>query len=182
MHRKSCHRDRLLGWLGRIRTAISACRHLLGRMIAMRIQEQAFGGLDRETLIFLNNLTRRVVSPSRHLKPGTVLDREYQGTRHTVTVVREGFAAWQATTYTSLLAIARVITGTAWSGPRQNFCVESRFSHHQAHGLIVHMFVEIALAGQERPRPRGAEHRPLVLNNQHVGSTTELFQRGVETF
>jgi hypothetical protein len=46
-----------------------------------------------------------------------VLVREYQGQRHTVTVVRDGFD-WQGTTYPSLSAIARAITGTAWSGPR----------------------------------------------------------------
>jgi hypothetical protein len=31
--------------------------------------------------------------------------------------VRDGFD-WQGTTYPSLSAIARAITGTAWSGPR----------------------------------------------------------------
>ena len=46
-----------------------------------------------------------------------MLVREYQGQRHTVTVGREGFD-WQGTTYSSLSAIARAITGTAWSGPR----------------------------------------------------------------
>ena len=92
-------------------------KDLLGRMIAMRIQEQAFGGLDRESLTFLDGLVRRGVSPRRHLKPGTMLVREYQGKRHTVTVGREGFE-WQGTTYSSLSAIARAITGTAWSGPR----------------------------------------------------------------
>ena len=92
-------------------------RDLLGRMIAMRIQEQAFGGLDRESLSFLDSLPRRGVSPRRHLKPGTVLVREYRGERYTVTVARDGFA-WQGSTYTSLSAIARAITGTAWSGPR----------------------------------------------------------------
>ena len=63
-------------------------------MIAMRIQEQAFGGLDRDSLTFLDGLARRGVSPRRHLKPGTVLVREYQGERHTVTVGRDGFE-WQ---------------------------------------------------------------------------------------
>jgi hypothetical protein len=92
-------------------------KELLGRMIAMRLQEQTFGGLDREKLTFLDGFARRGVSPRRHLKPGTVLVREYQGERHTVTVVREGFE-WQGTTYTSLSAIARAVTGTAWSGPR----------------------------------------------------------------
>src|SRR6266566_3121239 len=53
----------------------------------------------------------------RWLKPGTVLVRDYQGERHTVTVVPDGFD-WQGATYTSLSAIARAITGTAWSGPR----------------------------------------------------------------
>jgi hypothetical protein len=53
----------------------------------------------------------------RHLKPDTVLVREYQGQRHTVTVLPDGFD-WQGSTYHSLSAIARAITGTAWSGPR----------------------------------------------------------------
>jgi len=92
-------------------------KDLLGRMIAMRLQEQAFGGLDRDSLTFLDGLARRGVPPRRHLKPGTVLVREYQGQRHTVTVGRDGFD-WQGSTYPSLSAIARAITGTAWSGPR----------------------------------------------------------------
>jgi hypothetical protein len=92
-------------------------RELLGRMIAMRIQEQAFGGLDRDSVAFLDGLARHAGPSRRHLKPGTVLVREYQGQRHTVTVVRDGFD-WLGTTYPSLSAIARAITGTAWSGPR----------------------------------------------------------------
>jgi len=46
-----------------------------------------------------------------------VLVRDYQGQRHTVTIVSDGFD-WQGATYPSLSAIARAITGTAWSGPR----------------------------------------------------------------
>ena len=46
-----------------------------------------------------------------------MLVREYQGERHTVTVVPDGFL-WRDTTYSSLSTIARAITGTAWSGPR----------------------------------------------------------------
>jgi hypothetical protein len=52
---------------------------LLGRMIAWRMQEQAFGGLDRESLRFLDGLARHGGPPRRHLKPGTVLVRDYQG-------------------------------------------------------------------------------------------------------
>ena len=92
-------------------------KDLLGRMIAGRLQERAFGGLDRDSLRFLESLARYDRPPRRQLQPGTVLVREYQGRRHTVTTVRDGFD-WQGTTYSSLSAIARAITGTAWSGPR----------------------------------------------------------------
>jgi hypothetical protein len=92
-------------------------KDLLGRMIAYRLQERAFGGLDRESLRFLHGLARHGGSPRRRLKPGTVLVRDYQGQRHTVAVVSDGFD-WQGATYPSLSAIARAITGTAWSGPR----------------------------------------------------------------
>jgi hypothetical protein len=92
-------------------------KDLLGRMMAWRLQEQAFGSLDRESLRFLEGLARHGGLPRRQLKPGTVLVRDYQGQRHTVTVAPDGFN-WQGTTYPSLSAIARAITGTAWSGPR----------------------------------------------------------------
>jgi hypothetical protein len=92
-------------------------KDLLGRMIAWRLQEQALGGLDRESLRFLDGLARHGGSPRRRLKPGTVLVRAYHGQRHTVIVAADGFE-WQGTTYASLSAIARAITGTAWSGPR----------------------------------------------------------------
>ena len=91
-------------------------KDLLGRMIAYRLQERAFGGLDQESLRFLEGLARHG-PPRRRLKPGTMLVRDYQGQRHTVTVVSDGFD-WQGATYPSLSAIARAITGTAWSGPR----------------------------------------------------------------
>jgi hypothetical protein len=86
-------------------------KDLLGRMIAYRLQERAFGGLDRESLRFLDGLARHGGSPRRRLKPGTVLVRDYQGQRHAVTVVSDGFH-WQGATYASLSAIARAITGT----------------------------------------------------------------------
>jgi hypothetical protein len=92
-------------------------KDLLGRMIAWRLQEQAFGGLDRESLAFLDGLARHGGSPRRRLKPGTVLVRDYHGQRHTITVAADGFE-WQGKTYASLSAIARAITGTSWSGPR----------------------------------------------------------------
>ena len=94
-------------------------KDIVGRMIAYRIQEEAFGGLDRETIKLLDRLARGGKSNEldRRLKAGTVLVREYKGERHTVTVVPDGFV-WQGETFSSLSTIARTITGTAWNGPR----------------------------------------------------------------
>src|SRR5262249_34237688 len=85
-------------------------KELLGRRLAWRRQGRAFGGLDRESLTSLQGLARHGSSPRRQLKPGTVLLRDYHGQRHTVTVAPDGFN-WQGTTYASLSAIARAITG-----------------------------------------------------------------------
>jgi hypothetical protein len=57
-------------------------KDLLGRMIAARLQERAFGGLDSDSRRFLASLARHQRPPRRQLKPGTVLVREYQGRRH----------------------------------------------------------------------------------------------------
>ena len=94
-------------------------KDILARMIAYRIQEEAFGGLDRETIKLLDRLARgeKPNELNRRLKPGTVLVREYNGERHTVTVMPDGFS-WQETTYSSLSVIAQTITGTKWNGPR----------------------------------------------------------------
>jgi Protein of unknown function (DUF2924) len=95
-------------------------KDILARMIAYRIQEQALGRLDRETSKLLTRLVQGENSGTnlnRRLKAGTVLVREYQGERHTVTVARGGFL-WHGTTHPSLSSIARAITGTAWNGPR----------------------------------------------------------------
>jgi hypothetical protein len=93
-------------------------KDLIARMITYRIQEVAFGGLDRATIKLLDRLARgEKPELNRRLKAGTVLVREYRGERHTVTVVPDGFV-WRDTTYASLSTIARAITGTAWNGPR----------------------------------------------------------------
>jgi hypothetical protein len=93
-------------------------KDLIARMITYRIQEEAFGGLDRATLKLLDRLARgEKPELNRRLKAGTVLVREYRGERHTVTVVPDGFV-WRDATYPSLSTIARAITGTAWNGPR----------------------------------------------------------------
>ena len=94
-------------------------KDLLARMIAYRIQERAFGGLDRATEKLLESYARgdKTQTPQRRMKSGTVLLREYQGVRHTVTVADGGFI-WNDKKYASLSTIAKEITGTSWNGPR----------------------------------------------------------------
>jgi hypothetical protein len=95
-------------------------KDLMARFLCWHIQEQAFGGLDPEIAKHLDGLAqgdKPGANRPRRLKPGTVLLREYQGERHTVTVVPNGYF-WRETAYASLSTIARAITGTSWNGPR----------------------------------------------------------------
>jgi hypothetical protein len=94
-------------------------KDLIARIIAYRIQEQAFGGLEPALTKMLARLAagEKPNELKRRLKPGTVLIREYDGKRHTVTVAADGFL-WNGATHASLSVIAREITGTNWNGPR----------------------------------------------------------------
>jgi hypothetical protein len=94
-------------------------RDLLLRSLAWRLQEKAFGGHDRATLKLLEECGHRKPGDQRcqRLKTGTVLIRDFEGTRYTVSIVPGGFI-WQEKAYSSLSAIARIITGTNWNGPR----------------------------------------------------------------
>jgi hypothetical protein len=92
-------------------------KDLVVRFICWHIQEQAFGGLDPATTKVLDGLVRSDRVPNRRFKAGTVVVREYQGERHTVTVVPNGYV-WREASYASLSTIARAVTGTAWNGPR----------------------------------------------------------------
>jgi Protein of unknown function (DUF2924) len=95
-------------------------KDIVARFLCWHIQEQAFGGLDPKTAKHLASLARGDRSKAdrpRRLKIGTVLVREFQGARHSVTVVANGFV-WREATYASLSTIARAITGTNWNGPR----------------------------------------------------------------
>jgi Protein of unknown function (DUF2924) len=96
----------------------------------------------------------------RRLKPGTVLVREYQGERHTVTVVPGGYV-WREATYASLSTIARAITGTAWSGPR--FFGINRLEDIEGERAGAH--AGIAVAG--RSRRRGGSPSPRLPRKVH---------------
>jgi hypothetical protein len=64
-------------------------------------------------------LKKYVEAPSAKVsfKSGTRLIRAWQGKTHEVTVLEEGFR-YQGQPYKTLSEIARLITGTRWSGPR----------------------------------------------------------------
>ena len=106
--------------------APSPARHLLFRVLAYRLQADVLGDLDSEN----QRLLDRSVSPedagqravelaqrTTDLRPGTVLEREWNGHVHRVAVLADGFA-WNGKTYRSLTRVAFAITGTRWSGPR----------------------------------------------------------------
>jgi hypothetical protein len=90
-------------------------RELLARLLAWRIQVDAFGGLDAATLRLLNS--ERLPAPKLQLAPGTRLNREWQGRRHEVDVLDKGFR-YAGGEYRSLSEVARAITGTRWNGLR----------------------------------------------------------------
>jgi hypothetical protein len=98
-------------------------RELMIPILAYRIQERAFGGLDpkikarlkRIALTLESNPDAEIGLPDR-MKPGTRLLREWKGELHTVTTSDSGFE-YRDETYKSLSEIARKITGTRWSGP-----------------------------------------------------------------
>jgi Protein of unknown function (DUF2924) len=98
-------------------------RELLVRAVAYRMQEVALGGLRPGRLRQLRQFAQQfkqtgqaTIRARPELKPGTRLMREWQGRTYDVLVLDDGFS-WQNTRYSSLSAIARKITGTAWSGP-----------------------------------------------------------------
>jgi len=98
-------------------------RELLLRAVADRMQEVAFGALRPEhrrqlrQIVEEFNQTGEVRRRARlELKSGTRLVREWRGRTYDVLVLDGGFS-WQGAEYRSLSAVARKITGTAWSGP-----------------------------------------------------------------
>ena len=104
-------------------SAANLSRELLLRALAYRMQEVALGGLRparqrqlRQMAQQFNRIGAANTPPRPELKPGTRLIREWQGRTYDVLVLDEGFS-WQNTQYRSLSALARKITGTAWSGP-----------------------------------------------------------------
>jgi hypothetical protein len=112
-------------WRGLYKTQAppNLSRELLLRAVAYRMQEVALGELRPARQRQLRQMAQQLkqtgaanTPPRPELKPGTRLIREWQGRTYDVLVLDDGFS-WQNTRYRSLSALARKITGTAWSGP-----------------------------------------------------------------
>lgn len=96
---------------------------LLARALTHEAQVKALGGgLTKAELKRLAQLNRKddrvrdgvATGPA---KPGTWLSRTWHGEVHNVVVLESGYE-YRGTRYGSLSEIARLITGTQWSGPR----------------------------------------------------------------
>jgi hypothetical protein len=98
-------------------------RDLMIPILAYRLQEQAFGSLSAAARGRLRHLSRAfemsseaTMSSVPNMRPGTRLVREWRDGVHLVTVEANGYE-YHGARYESLSEIARLITGTRWSGP-----------------------------------------------------------------
>lgn len=102
--------------------AVQAQKDFLIRTLAYRLQEQAHGGLSSATRKRLRKLAADAkdgLTPTPNtprIKPGTRLIRSWRADTHEVMVLEDGFT-YRGKQYRSLSEIARLITGTRWSGP-----------------------------------------------------------------
>ena len=113
-------------WTRRLRTTPPVIRSgdVLRRLIAWKIQVEAFGDLDTGTSARIRALMRTgrngaTVAGKTHvtLKAGLILVRQWRGIEHRVLVLDHGFEH-RDKRYRSLSQVARAITRTHWSGPR----------------------------------------------------------------
>jgi hypothetical protein len=97
------------------------------KVLAYRLQSDAFGGLDKSIRRILGSGKENGVAPFDRrmpqtreglgLKAGALLMREWRGRLERVMILEEGFA-WNGQTFGSLSQIAKAMTGTNWNGHR----------------------------------------------------------------
>jgi hypothetical protein len=103
-------------------------RWLLMKVLAYRLQSDAFGDLDKSIRRILRigkedgvgaPFDRRAPQTLEgvSLKVGALLVREWKGQLERVMILEEGFA-WNGQTFDSLSQIAKAMTGTTWNGHR----------------------------------------------------------------
>jgi hypothetical protein len=98
-------------------------RGLLMRAVAYRLQQRALGGL---SAVAKRALVQAIEGraggrpdrgpPIRQLKPGARLLREWHGVTHEVVILDDG-VLFRGQRHRSLSEVARIITGSRWSGP-----------------------------------------------------------------
>jgi len=100
-----------------------ASHDLLTRAVAYRLQERVLGGLSASTRRLLERIADAAaehrpmrLKPQCKLHPGAILLRHWGGVQHQVTVLQSG-VQFRGQQYRSLSEVARIITGTRWSGP-----------------------------------------------------------------
>jgi hypothetical protein len=98
-------------------------RLLMIPILAYRLQEQAFGSMSSASRSRLRQLgqafeanPKSAVSSVPSIRPGTRLVRQWGDQVHLVNVENNGYE-YQGARYQSLSEIARLITGSRWSGP-----------------------------------------------------------------
>lgn len=110
---------------------MKGCRQarILRCVVAYRLQEQTYGKhLKESTLRYLNTIAGDPMSlmmGEKSLSNGTQLMRKWKGENYVVRVRKDGSVVYNNAVYSSLTAVARLITGTRCNG-REFFGVEPR--------------------------------------------------------
>jgi Protein of unknown function (DUF2924) len=98
-------------------------KDLMLRILAYRLQERELGGLAANSRERLRHMAHAIeinrtssIQFSAKIKPGTRLVRQWKSEVHVVTVDEQAYE-YRGVRYKSLSQIARLVTGTRWSGP-----------------------------------------------------------------
>jgi hypothetical protein len=95
---------------------------LLRLAIAYEMQARLLGGLspnaEKQLRTYRVGNASSNITPLRTTRPGMRLVRVWRDVAHVVMVNDAGDIEWNGRTWRSLSEVARVITGTQWSGPR----------------------------------------------------------------
>jgi len=94
-------------------------RRMLEHAAAYYIQSINLGGLSQKIKLKLKRHSRSASIKLRttDISNGTLFVRKWNGTVHHVEAI-DGKFMWEEKLYGSLSEVARLITGTRWSGPR----------------------------------------------------------------
>lgn len=110
-------------WSSNLDEKLPPCRSVdtLRHILACKLQEKSRRGISTDTRRQLRKIARSFsqnpdhkLRTGHHLKPGTILMREWKGVSHQVRMLEEGFE-YKDTLFSSLSEVVRWITGTRCS-------------------------------------------------------------------